>query len=185
MGALNPLALLLALLAVPIVLLYLLRLQRREQSASNTFLWRRAVLEREANTPWQRLRPNILLILQLLTLAFFVFALARPYLDLPAARPSARTILLLDASASMQATDVSPSRFEAARREAAAIIDALGVGEQLILIVVNDAPMPHSSLIPRLCCAKRWRQRSPPSAAPTGARRWHWLRPAAPRTPTR
>ncbi len=139
MGVFNALAFLAALLAVPIVVLYLLRLRRREQVASATFLWRQALLEREANTPWQRFRPNILLLLQLLTLAFLVFALARPYLDLPSIS-SARTILLLDASASMQATDVSPSRFEVMRREAATIIESLGAGEQLMLIVANEAP---------------------------------------------
>jgi hypothetical protein len=70
MDVLNPLAFWFALLAVPIVLLYLLRLRRREQLVSSTFLWRRAVLDREANTLWQRLRRNLLLLLQLATLAF-------------------------------------------------------------------------------------------------------------------
>ncbi len=139
MGVIHAPALLAALLAIPIVLLYLLRLRRREQPATTTFLWRQALLEREANTPWQRFRPNVLLLLQLLTLACLVFALARPYLASPGA-VGARTILLLDASASMQATDVSPSRFEVLRRQVAAMIEGLGIGEQLMLIVVNEAP---------------------------------------------
>ena len=82
MNILNPLALLFALLAVPIVLLYLLRLQRREQNVSSTLLWRQSTLDREANALWQKLRPNILLFLQLLTLLFLVFALIRPYINL-------------------------------------------------------------------------------------------------------
>ena len=64
MNILNPIALLFALLAIPIVLLYILRLQRREQKVSSTLLWRQVVLDREANTLWQKLRRNLLLILQ-------------------------------------------------------------------------------------------------------------------------
>ena len=65
MNILNPVALLAGLLAIPIILLYLLRLQRREQSVSSTMLWQQVILDREANTLWQKLRRNLLLLLQL------------------------------------------------------------------------------------------------------------------------
>lgn len=145
MNLLNPLAFLFALLAVPIILLYLLRLQRREQNVSSTLLWRQVTMDREANTLWQRLRKNLLLFLQLATLAFLVFALIRPYVNLPSA-VSGRTILLLDASASMQATDVQLSRFEAARNEARNVINALGTGNQMTLILVDGSPRALSTL---------------------------------------
>ncbi len=145
MNFLNPLAFLFALLAVPIVLLYLLRLQRREQNVSSTLLWRQVTMDREANTLWQRLRRNLLLILQLATLAFFIFALVRPYVNLPTA-VSGRTIVLLDASASMQATDVSPSRFEVARAQVRDAINSLGANDQMTLIVVDGAPRALSAL---------------------------------------
>jgi Ca-activated chloride channel family protein len=145
MNLLNPLAFLFALLAVPIVLLYLLRLQRREQSVSSTLLWRQVTMDREANTLWQRLRRNLLLFLQLATLAFFIFALARPYVNLPGA-VSGRSIVLLDASASMQATDVKPSRFEAARAHVRDAINSLGVNDRMTLIVVDGAPRALSTL---------------------------------------
>ena len=64
MNLLSPLALLFALLAVPIILLYLLRLQRHEQPVSSTLLWRQVTMDREANTLWQKLRKNLLLLLQ-------------------------------------------------------------------------------------------------------------------------
>jgi hypothetical protein len=136
---LNPLAFLFALLAVPIILLYLLRLQRREQNVSSTMLWRQVTMDREANMLWQRLRQNLLLILQLLTLAFFVFALVRPYVNL-LSQSSGRSIVLLDASASMQATDVAPTRFEAARAKAREAIDGLGTNDVMTLILVDGAP---------------------------------------------
>lgn len=145
MDLLNPLAFLFALLAVPIILLYLLRLQRREQTVSSTLLWQQVTMEREANTLWQRLRRNLLLILQLATLAFLVFALVRPYINLPSA-VSGRSIVLLDASASMQAADVTPSRFEAARARVRDVVNSLGANDQMTLIVVDGAPRALSAL---------------------------------------
>lgn len=139
MNALNPLALAFALLAIPIILLYLLKLQRREQSISSTFLWRQVTLDREANALWQRLRRHLLLFLQLLTLAFFVFALVRPYINAPATF-NGMVVVLLDASASMRATDVAPTRFEAAKAEARALINQLGGSDQMVLIQVDGAP---------------------------------------------
>ncbi len=139
MNILNPIALVAALLAIPIVLLYLLRLQRREQTVSSTLLWRQVILDREANTLWQRLRRNLLLLLQLLTLAFLVFALTRPYLNLPSTL-SGRIVVLLDGSASMRATDVSPTRFDAAKAEVRKLIDELGPNNEMSLILVDGSP---------------------------------------------
>ena len=136
MNLLNPLALLFALLAVPIILLYLLRLQRREQPVSSTLLWRQVIMDREANTLWQKLRKNLLLLLQLLTLLFFVFALIRPYVNVRS-QLSGKITVLLDASASMLATDVSPTRFEAAKAEARKLINQLGNNDQMTLVLVD------------------------------------------------
>ena len=78
MSLLNPLALGLAALSVPIVLMYILKLRRKEQVVSSTVFWQRALEDVQANAPWQRLRPNILLLLQLLALAAIVLGRARP-----------------------------------------------------------------------------------------------------------
>jgi hypothetical protein len=145
MSLLNPLAFLFALLAVPIILLYLLRLQRREQNVSSTLLWRQSVMDREANTLWQKLRRNLLLILQLFTLAFFIFALVRPYINVPGAA-SGKSIVLLDASASMRATDVKPTRFDAARDKVRELIDGLGTNDQMTLILVDGSPRALNTL---------------------------------------
>ena len=82
MSLLAPAALALSLLALPIVLLYMLRLRRREQPVSSTWLWRELVRDRAANAPWQRLRRNLLLLLQLLILAALVLALVNAPLQL-------------------------------------------------------------------------------------------------------
>jgi hypothetical protein len=139
MSLLTPLGLLAGLLAIPIILLYMLRLRRREVRVSSTYLWSQVLRDREANTPWQKLRRNLLLILQLLLLALLVLALARPYITVPAIA-SGQTALLLDASASMNATDAGGTRFAEAQRRAGEIIDTLRAGDRMTIIRVADVP---------------------------------------------
>jgi hypothetical protein len=140
MQFLTPLALLGGLLAIPIILLYMLRLRRREVIVSSTFLWQQILRDTEANTPWQRLRRNLLLLLQLLILAALVIALARPFVIVPAVG-AGQIVLLLDASASMNAADVDGgTRFEAARQAALDVVRTLGAGDSLTVIRVADVP---------------------------------------------
>ena len=140
MQFLTPLALLGGLLAIPIILLYMLRLRRREVVISSTFLWQQIVRDNEANTPWQRLRRNLLLLLQLLILAALVIALARPFITVPAVG-AGQMVLLLDASASMNATDAEGgTRFDAAKNEALNVVNTLGVGNAMTIIRVADVP---------------------------------------------
>jgi hypothetical protein len=141
MSFLTPLALLGAALAIPIILLYMLRLRRQEAVVSSTFLWQQILRDSEANTPWQRLRRNLLLLLQLIILAFLVFALARPFIIVPAVS-SGQIELLLDASASMNATDGPnrSTRFEQARTEALNIINTMSSSDTMTVIRVANVP---------------------------------------------
>ena len=139
MSFLAPLSLILAALAIPIVLLYMLRLRRRDTEVSSTYLWRQILRDKEANAPWQRLRRNLLLFLQLLILALLVLALMRPFMEIPTVT-TGRIVLLLDASASMNATDVAPSRFGAAQQEALEIASALSAQDSMTVIRVADVP---------------------------------------------
>ena len=80
-----------------------------------------SIADVEANAPWQRLRRSLLLLLQLLLVAILALLAARPFLERPAGL-ARDIVLVIDTSASMAATDVSPNRLEAAK---AAAIDAL------------------------------------------------------------
>lgn len=141
MGLNTPLALALAALALPILLLYMLRLRRRPMPVSSLLLWQRVLEDQQANAPWQRLRRNLLLLLQLLLLLLLVLALARPFRTVDA-QVSGNVVLLVDASASMQATDVAPSRFAAARNEARRVVRTLAPGSTVNLIRVAAEPQP-------------------------------------------
>jgi len=138
-GFLTPLALAFAALSIPILILYMLRLRRRDVLVSSTLLWQRLLRDREANAPWQRLRRNLLLFLQLAILALLTLALARPFVPSPVI-VSGSVIILLDASASMQARDVAPTRFDAAVRAARDVVGGLGVGDVATIVLVGPRP---------------------------------------------
>jgi len=145
MGFLAPVALSLAALSLPILAFYMLKLRREELVVSSTMLWQQVLRDRQANAPWQRLRRNLLLLLQLLILLTLVLALARPYSEILQSIQG-NVVVLLDASASMQATDVSPSRFDVARSRARQLIDSLGPNDTMTMIAVGDMPRVLSSL---------------------------------------
>jgi hypothetical protein len=134
---LTPAAFALAALVPVVIAMYLLKLRRTEQVVSSIYLWRRMVRDLEANAPWQRLRRNLLLILQLLFLAFLILALARPFTWAQGASGQA-LILILDTSASMAATDVPPNRLEAAKAQALRLVDGQPDDARITLITAGD-----------------------------------------------
>lgn len=136
MNFITPLAFALAALIPVIVAMYLLKLRREERTVSSTFLWQRMVRDVEANSPWQRLRRNLLLLLQLLLLAALVFALARPFF-LTTGIGGRNLILIVDRSASMGSVDADGSRLEAAKREALRLLDQLPDGGRATVIAVG------------------------------------------------
>jgi len=128
--------------AVPaLVLMYFLKLKRREVLISSTLLWKRAVQDLQVNAPFQRLRRNVLLLIQLLILAAVLFALARPVLQL-AAKGGRRHVLLIDRSGSMGTADAGGrTRLEEAVRQAHVRIDSLRGPSLLSLSESGDQAM--------------------------------------------
>lgn len=123
-----------------LVLLYFLKLKRREVAISSTYLWQTALDDMRVNSPLQRLRMNLLLILQLLALILILLALARPVSSLTGAKGT-DAILLIDVSASMNATDgdsTGATRFQRAVEEANRVVDGMGLGDRAIVIAFSD-----------------------------------------------
>ena len=139
MQFLTPLGFALSALAIPIILLYMLKLRRKQTRVSSTLLWEKLLRDRQANAPWQKLKRNLLLFLQLLILAALVIALARPALQTKVIA-SGSVIVMLDSSASMNAVDVTPSRFEEARKSVLTLINGLSSDSALTLILVAKTP---------------------------------------------
>src|SRR5437879_13609414 len=130
MNLLVPGALAFSIIIPIIFLLYFMRPQRQERVIGSTLLWQQALQDLQASRPWQRLRITPLLLLQLLAAIFIVLILARPAIFLRSPI-SGDTIIILQASASMQAIDVAPNRFEVAKSQIADLVDNLGPNDQL------------------------------------------------------
>jgi Ca-activated chloride channel family protein len=139
MTLLVPAALAFGIIIPIILLLYFMRPKRQERVVSSTLLWQQALQDLQASRPWQRLRITPLLLLQLLAALVVVLVLARPatFFSSPI---TGDTIIILQASASMQATDLTPSRFEAAKSEVADLIAGIGPGDHVSLITMARTP---------------------------------------------
>src|ERR1700736_5174772 len=108
----------LILLLVPflIVLLYFLKLKRKPLQVPSTFLWRKSIEDLHVNSLFQWLRENVLLLLQILTVLFLIYAVLG-FRFYGTTVEGKHYILIIDNSASMAARDVKPSRLEWAKEE--------------------------------------------------------------------
>ncbi len=70
----------LATLFVPLVIFYFLKLKRPRQRVSSLLLWYQVVNDQRVNSPFQKFKRNLLLLLQILLLACLVLAAMQPYL---------------------------------------------------------------------------------------------------------
>lgn len=125
----------LALLAGPLILFYFLKLRRPRQTISSLVLWQQVMQDRRVNSPFQRFKRNLLLLLQLLVLLFVVGAATQPYwLGGPALVK--RRPILIDCSASMGALDRpgGVSRLDAAKQKVGQIIEGMLSNQEICLI---------------------------------------------------
>ncbi len=127
----------LLLLPPLLLLLYFLKLKRRPVAVPSTFLWRKATEDAHVNAFIQWLRKNLLLLLQLLTLFVFLFALLALQLQGEETHGN-NQVILIDNSASMSATDVKPSRLEQAREQALVHVDSMREGDAGMVIAFNS-----------------------------------------------
>ena len=137
-SALGPLQWFMILAVPPAVLsLYFLKLKRRELAVPSTLLWRKTLEDIHVNSIWQRLRKNLLLYLQLLFLALLILACLRPGWS-GQNRIGERRIYVIDNSASMQATDVAPSRLDLAKKKVRELLSDTAADDVGMVIAFSD-----------------------------------------------
>ena len=140
-GFLNPwVAAAAAAVVIPsLLVLYFLKLRRREVAISSTLLWKKAIQDLQVNAPFQKLRRNLLLLLQLLLLLLLLLALARPVLNMT---PGAGklTVILIDRSASMSAADVEGgARLDDAKRRAKELVGTMQRGAYASVVAFDES----------------------------------------------
>src|SRR6185369_3261727 len=104
MHFLSPIAFAFAATLPVVVVFYLLKRKRVVKLVPSTILWQKYLAETQASAPFQKLKHNWLLLIQLLLLLIAILALARPYFA--STTKGGRTLVtILDGSASMQSID--------------------------------------------------------------------------------
>lgn len=140
----DPLGLLVGLLAVPVVILFLLKRRFRDVEVSSNLLWARLMEDVLARAPFRR--PTEWLSLALLLLAIAAAALAAAGLRLGAHRAAGVSYLVvLDVSASMGTVDREGERFARARDAVRDLIDGMQEGDDVTLIEAGGGA-------PRVAC---------------------------------
>lgn len=131
-----------AALAIPALLvLYFLKLRRREMPVSSTLLWRKAVQDLQVNAPFQKLRRNLLLLLQMLLLVLLCLALMRPVANFKQGAGKL-TVILIDRSASMGAKDAADgkrTRLDEAKRLAHEVVDSMKRDDNATVIAFDES----------------------------------------------
>jgi hypothetical protein len=125
----------LLLLAIPLVVFYFLKLRRPRMVIPSLVLWRQVLADHRVNSPFQRFKRNILLLLQLLLLALLVLAAMQPVLRRQSSA-AVRLPVLIDVSASMAALDQprGRSRLDVAKARVRELIEHLPPGQEVSLI---------------------------------------------------
>ena len=127
--------------------------------------------DRRSRRVWATVGRTAAMTLLLLGLAALVVGFARPVIELATPNDRATVVIVVDASTTMRATDVSPTRFEAARSAARGAIAALPDRVQVAVVGYSQsaylllAPTrDHGAAPPALS-----RLRTAPEAAPGDA----------------
>ena len=122
-------------LLVPIIIImYMLKQKAKDQKVASLFLWKEMVKNDRANTPWEKLKKNWLLLLQILTLLVLIIALMSPYF-MSSLVSSGKACVVIDTSASMGFMyDDNQTRFDKAKEEAISYVRKLKTGTEISLI---------------------------------------------------
>lgn len=147
--AAQQLALIFAVAAVVVTTLYLLKQQRRRVEVPFIRLWQQVLQRSEATSLWRRLLRLLSLLIQLLLLALLVLSLGDPRLG--RGQRGRTLVLLIDASASMQArlparSGRALSRLQAAQAQARDYVRSLGGDDLAVVVALDGQPAPLGGL---------------------------------------
>ncbi len=127
------------------VALYVLRLRRRPVSVPFSPIWQRVLRDKQSTHLFSQLKRWLSLLLQLALVGLMILALGDPrladgWLD-------GRTmVVLVDTSASMQASDVEPTRIAQAKKRLSELIEGLSGTDRMLIAEMGPTPHPLSTI---------------------------------------
>lgn len=130
------------LILIPvIIIMYLMKQKAKDQPVSSLYLWSEMVKNTQANTPWEKLKRDWLLILQIITLIVLIVALMSPFV-LSNFASSGKACIVIDTSASMNFMyDDDMTRLDKAKEEAISYVRSLKNGSEISLVTSDRSAM--------------------------------------------
>lgn len=129
----------------PLIALYFLKLKRTPRLVPSTLLWKKSVEDLQVNSPFQRLRSSLLLLLQLLVLILAAIALGKPMFQTVQAHQGTN-VILIDQSASMNVMEPGgKTRLEEAKEQAKLTVDNMADDARAMVIAFCDRAAVESS----------------------------------------
>jgi hypothetical protein len=128
-----------------VVVFYILKLRRRPVAVPFSRIWERVLRDKEATNLFSQLKRLLSLLLQLAILALMLFALGDPRVASTLSE-GRNMVVLIDASASMKATDVAPSRLAEAKRQVRELVRGLGGADRMLIARMDASVTPLSTM---------------------------------------
>lgn len=127
-------------LLVPLVIFYFLKLKRPRLEIPSLVLWRQVLSDQRVNSPFQRFKRNILLLLQILILSLLALAAMQPFFR-GNATSAERLPVLIDISASMAGAENEggATRLDEARKQVRKLIDGLLPDQEMCLVAFGKS----------------------------------------------
>ncbi|WP_299994117.1 BatA and WFA domain-containing protein [uncultured Clostridium sp.] len=100
MGFTNLWPLFLLLTIPPVIMLYILKRKYKEEVISSSLLWKEVYKNTRANTPWEKFKKNIMLLLQIIIILSIILALMSPFINI-GGKTYKNVIIVVDNTASM------------------------------------------------------------------------------------
>ena len=134
MGFTNLWPLFLLLTIPPVIMLYILKRKYKEEVISSSLLWKEVYKNTRANTPWEKFKKNIMLLLQVIIILSVILALMSPFINI-GGKTYKNVIIVVDNTASMNTIyDDKLSRLEKGKLLAKEYLNSTREGTKAYII---------------------------------------------------
>lgn len=128
------------LISIPIIIaMYILKQKFEERKVSSLYLWEQVLKDIDVNTPWQKLKSSLPLILQIILALLLTLAITDPFL-LIKGRGEQNVIIVLDNTGSMNAVFEDTTKLEEGKKRAEKVIRSLKPGSRITIISSGRKP---------------------------------------------
>ena len=139
MSWLTPLGFLGLIGLIVLIIIYIIKPNYQQKVISTTFVWRLSLKYRKKRLPISKLHNILLFICQVLILTISALLLAQPVIYSTVVGDENEKVIIIDASASMQMTDGTSTRFEKAVDRARDVARQTMSNGGLISVVLADS----------------------------------------------